>query len=404
MPPPAHFNPSGRSNAHHCTFQEKHAMSMATPETQNGWFTRERVLVLALAAVTVGAFYLCYRLALPFVPAITWALAIAVVAHPLHRWMHRRLSSKSLAAGLTVLIVTVTLLAPAVFVVQQATSDAISSAEGLKEAVSDGRWREAVGKNAFLSSALDWIEREVNVKAQLEKLAADVLEGAKKFVSGSIYAATGMLIMLFLLYYFFRDQDKMLGGLRKSFPLSPRETDRVFHNVRDAIYAVVYGTLLLAVVQGTLGGLMFWALGLPAPLLWGAVMALLAVLPVLGAAIVWVPAAIYLAVTGSWEKALILTAWGGIVVALIDNLLYPIIVKDRLRLHTVPVFIAVIGGLMVFGMAGIVLGPVVLVIASVLADVWRRRMAQGDAVENSTDAEKAADVVESRPRRSRAAR
>ena len=221
---------------------------------------------------------------------------------------------------------------------------------------------------------------------------------------GSIYAGTGLLIMLFLLYYFFRDQDKILAGLRKSFPLSPRETDTVFRNVHDAIYAVVYGTLLLAVVQGTLGGLMFWVLGLPAPLLWGAVMALLAVLPVLGAAIVWVPAAIYLAVTGSWEKALILTAWGGIVVALIDNLLYPVIVKDRLRLHAVPVFIAVIGGLMVFGMAGIVLGPVVLVIATALADVWRRRMAQGDAVENSTDAEKAADVVEARPRRSRASK
>jgi predicted PurR-regulated permease PerM len=379
-------------------------MSTATHGAQNGWFTRERVLVLALAAVTVAFFYLCYRLALPFLPAITWALAIAVVAHPLHQWMQRRLNGKSLAAGLTVLIVTMVLLAPAIFVVQQATSDAISSAERLQEAVSDGRWRESVGKNAHLSSALDWIEREVNVKAQLEKLAADVLEGAKKFVSGSIYVATGLLIMLFLLYYFFRDQDKILGGLRKSFPLSPRETETLFHDVRDAIYAVVYGTLLLAVVQGTLGGLMFWALGLPAPLLWGAVMALLAVLPVLGAAIVWVPAALYLALTGSWEKALILTAWGSIVVALIDNLLYPIIVKDRLRLHTVPVFIAVIGGLMVFGMAGIVLGPVVLVIASALADVWRRRMAQGEAVENSTDAEKAADVVEARPRRSRAAK
>src|ERR1700741_1856431 len=91
------------------------AMATTTQGPKGGWFTRERVLVLALAAVTVGAFYLCYRRALPFVPAITWALAIAVVAHPLHRWMRRRLNSKSLAAGLTVLIVTVTLLAPAIF-------------------------------------------------------------------------------------------------------------------------------------------------------------------------------------------------------------------------------------------------------------------------------------------------
>lgn len=155
-------------------------------------------------------------------------------------------------------------------------------------------------------------------------------------------------------------------------------------------------------MQGVLGGLMFWVLGLPSPLLWGTVMALLAVLPVLGAAIVWVPAALYLLLEGSPEKALILAAWGGIFVALIDNVLYPIIIKNRLRLHTVPVFIAVIGGLVAFGAAGVVLGPVVLAITVALADVWRQRMVQSDAVEEGVDAAKAAANVEPRARRSRA--
>ena len=133
-------------------------------------------------------------------------------------------------------------------------------------------------------------------------------------------------------------------------------------------------------------------------------MAVLAVLPVLGAAIIWVPAAIYLALTGSVDKALILTAWGALAVGLIDNLLYPLIVKGRLRLHTVPVFISIVGGLVAFGAVGLVLGPVVLALAVALGDVWRRRMAQGDAVENTVDAEKAAaDVVEPR-RRGRAGR
>jgi predicted PurR-regulated permease PerM len=150
---------------------------------------------------------------------------------------------------------------------------------------------------------------------------------------------------------------------------------------------------------------MFWILGLPSPLLWGAVMAVLAVLPVLGAAIVWAPAALYLALTGSWEKALILTTWGAIAVGLVDNLLYPLIVKGRLRMHTVPVFISIIGGLVAFGAVGLVLGPVVLALAVALGDVWRRRMAQGEPVENTVDAEKAAaDVVEPRQRRGRAAR
>jgi len=105
-----------------------------------------------------------------------------------------------------------------------------------------------------------------------------------------------------------------------------------------------------------------------------AVMAFLAILPVMGAAIVWIPAALFLLLQGSWEKALILTAWGGIVVALIDNLVYPILVKNRLHLHTVPVFLSMLGGLVVFGAAGIVLGPTLFALMIFLINLWRRRL------------------------------
>jgi len=171
----------------------------------------------------------------------------------------------------------------------------------------------------------------------------------------------------------------------------------VFLNIENTIHAIVFGTLLLALLQGALGGLMFWALGLPAPLLWGAVMGLLAVLPMFGAALVWIPAAVYLLMEGSWEKALILTAWGSLVVGLIDNLLYPLFVRNRLRLHTVPVFISVLGGLAAFGAAGIVIGPVALALAVGLVDVWRRRMQHGEAVEDVADARNAAPPIDELP-------
>jgi len=151
--------------------------------------------------------------------------------------------------------------------------------------------------------------------------------------------------------------------------------------VSDTVYATIYGTLVVAAIQGALGGLMFWWLGLPGPILWGAAMALLAVIPVLGAFVIWVPAAIFLAATGAVGKALILTAWGSIVVGLIDNLLYPVLVGNRLRLHTVPVFFSIVGGLMFFGAAGLVLGPVVLALTMAVIDIWRRRTAHGKAAE-----------------------
>lgn len=128
-------------------------------------------------------------------------------------------------------------------------------------------------------------------------------------------------------------------------------------------------------MQGTLAGLMFWWLGLPASLLWGIVMGLLAVVPVLGAFVVWIPAAAFLALDGSWEKALLLTLWGGVVVAGIDNLLYPILIGNRLKMHTVLAFISLVSGLIVFGHSGLILGPVIVTVTLLLLEIWCRRNA-----------------------------
>ncbi|MCX7041251.1 MAG: AI-2E family transporter, partial [Gammaproteobacteria bacterium] len=134
----------------------------------------------------------------------------------------------------------------------------------------------------------------------------------------------------------------------------------------------VYGTLVMAAIQGTLGGLMFWWLGLPEPLLWGIVMGMLAVVPVLGAFIVWVPAAILLALEGSIGSALLLTVWGALVVGGIDNLLYPMLVGNRLKMHTLVAFVSIVGGLIVFGPSGLILGPVVFTVTRLLLQIWSR--------------------------------
>lgn len=155
----------------------------------------------------------------------------------------------------------------------------------------------------------------------------------------------------------------------------------MYADVADTVHATLYGTLAVAMVQGTLGGLMFWWLGLPAPLLWGMVMALLAVIPVLGAFIIWIPAALFLLLTGKVGQALILTSWGAIVVGGIDNLLYPILVGSRLKIHTVFAFISLVGGVMVFGPSGLVLGPLIFAVTRQLLQVWRRHNAQLKAAE-----------------------
>jgi predicted PurR-regulated permease PerM len=181
---------------------------------------------------------------------------------------------------------------------------------------------------------------------------------------------------LYLLFYFLRDRRSALDALRALSPLTRSEMDHLFARLDDTVHATIYGTLAVAMVQGLLGGLMFWWLGLPAPWLWGVVMGLLAVVPVLGAFIVWIPAALFLALEGSLGKALILTLWGTVVVGTIDNLLQPILVGRRLRLHTVLAFIAVVGGLMLFGASGLILGPLILATTQVLLEIWSARTRQ----------------------------
>lgn len=346
-----------------------------SPVNADGWLTRARVQLIALALLTALVLYLCYLIALPFLPALTWAVVLAVIAHPLHERIRDKVHGKSVVAALAVLVVTVALAVPTVLVVREIAQQATEKVEKIRGDPAEKLWSETKQRYPRFVPLMRWAEREMKIREQMTRFSEFVLEGARRFVSGSVYAVVGGLVTLYLLFYFFRDKEKTLSALRRLVPLSPRETEQVLHGVRDTIYAIVYGTLVVALVQGLLGGLMFWWLGLPAPLLWGAVMAFLAILPLLGAAIVWVPAAIALAFEGQWDKALLLTAWGSIVVGLIDNLLYPVLVKNRLRLHTVPVFIAVIGGLLVFGSAGVVLGPVVLAVAMALLEVWRRRLA-----------------------------
>jgi predicted PurR-regulated permease PerM len=204
-------------------------------------------------------------------------------------------------------------------------------------------------------------------------IAAWLTNATASFVRGSLIEAIGVLLTFYLLFYFLRDRREVLVSLRALSPLSQADMDRLLSRVGDTVHATIYGTLVVAAVQGTLGGLMFWWLGLPAPLLWGLVMGVLAVVPVLGAFVVWIPATLFLALDGSWGKALILALWGGVVVGGIDNVIYPILVGNRLKLHTIPAFMAIIGGLIVFGPSGLILGPVTLTVTVLLLEIWQHR-------------------------------
>jgi predicted PurR-regulated permease PerM len=311
-------------------------------------------------------------LARPFLAIITWALALAVVAHPWHAWLERRLRPGA-AAALAVLIVALVLIAPAALVVQRVFVELGDTARVIGTDLNSLGFRGLIERYPPFASVLHWVESRIDLSAELKRLAGTLASRASTVVGGSVWILTQLVLTLLALFYFLRDQHLLLQFIRRLLPFTDEETTELFRRVSQTIYASLYGNLAVKLVQGLLGGLMFWILGLPAPVLCGLTMSLLATLPMMGASLVWGPAAIYLAMNGSWIKAIVLCGWGLLVVSLIDNVLYPLLVAGELRLHTLAVFFAMLGGLIAFGVSGVVLGPVILAVTYGLLELWRIR-------------------------------
>ena len=348
-----------------------------------GFWSRERTVALALFLLTTLALGVCFIVLRPFLAPLAWAVALAVAAHPVYQWLEKKLHSKGLAAGVAVLLIAGLVVTPAVLVIQTIAQEAAEGVEKFQPMFTPEGWRAFIEKNPRVAGLLQQLERHVDVRQAVERSTAAISPGVMAFVHGSVRGVVELLIIFFALFYFFRDSRECVSTVRSLLPLSRKEADHVLTRLRDTIHATVFGTVAISAIQGTLGGLMFWWLGLQSPVLWGVVMGLLAIVPVLGAFVIWIPAAIVLALQGMWGKAILLTIWGTVVIGLIDNLLYPVLVGKKLQLHTLAVFFAIVGGLMVFGASGIIIGPAVLSLTVALIDVWRRRTAGGETIEES---------------------
>lgn len=348
-------------------------------EKASDWGSPMHVHALVLLALTGVGLYLCYGMAAPFVPALAWALALAVLFVPLHRWLERKFNGRSMAALLCVLAAAVIVVVPALFVVDRVAAEAGKGATTVTALAKSGEWRRSIEGHPRIESIVVWIDQEFDLPGLVQSGAAWMTTAATGLVRMSILHLVGMILTFYLLFYFLRDRSVALASLRSLSPLSTADMNRLFVDVFDTVHATVYGTFVVATVQGVLGGLMFWWLGLPAPVLWGLVMGLLAVVPVLGAFIIWIPAAVFLFLTGSEGKALVLALWGTIVVGGIDNVLYPLLVGNSLKMHTIIAFVSIVGGMIFFGAAGLILGPIVFTVTRVLLQIWRARNAVADA-------------------------
>lgn len=330
--------------------------------------------MIVLTSAIVVCIIVLYLIAQPFIPALVWSLTLAVMFAPVGRRLRARLRSPGLAAALTLTLAAIVVVIPVVAVSVALINEVIAGAGSFGALASPeglANLRHGYPQIAsFLGSLGSWLDLPQVLRAFTTRLgdwSADVVQGS---ASGLV----NLLLTFYFLFYLLRDKDRALEAIERMVPLSHEEFASLIERTVQTVFASVYATVAVAALQGFLAGLMFWILDLPSPAFWGVVMGLLAIVPFLGAFVVWAPTALALALAGQWVPALILAAWGTLVVGLIDNVVYPILVGRRISLHPLLSFIAIVGGLILFGAHGIVLGPLVVALAQALQEIWRTRL------------------------------
>jgi predicted PurR-regulated permease PerM len=335
---------------------------------------RDQARWIILLATLAGALYLCWLMLKPFIGVLLWAGVLTVTFGPVHRWLVRATGRQNLSAVLACLLVVLTIGIPASLIIWAIIHEVTPTMTDLQKGVTDLLSPSSPITGPIIAWLDDHFDLDVvrkQLTAQIGQYGSTLATGAIGIVGSILAILVEALFVVFVMFYLFRDGQQVRIALSNVIPLRHRQTYEIFLRTREVIGASVHGVLVISMIQGALGGIAFYALGLPSAVLWSVAMMFLSLIPVTGAFIVWIPAAIYLAVSGAWIKALLLTLWGLLVIGLIDNFLRPRLVGGRAKLHELFIFFAVLGGLQVFGLIGIVLGPVVLAIALALFDAFR---------------------------------
>lgn len=337
---------------------------------------RDGMRMLALVVLIGAAIGLTITIAIPFLPALTWGVALTIIAWPLHRWIGKRVPYPSLAAALTTSVVVAVIVGCGLFITYQLAAETTAVTQKYQESTADQGIRNSLESVPLLSRFVGWMDRVgVDVEAEVQKLIGSSIEGASGFAQGSVSALIQFLVAVFVMFYLFVDRAEFLHGLRDLLPMSRAESDRVIQRAADTVHANLYATIITSVIDSVGGGLLFWWLGLPAPVVWAVAMFILGLLPIVGAALVWFPTAVYLALTDRTLAAAALMGWGLATFVIVDNFVYVRLAGERMRMHPVAALIAFLGGIAVFGTAGMILGPAIVGVTVALIDVWQRRNA-----------------------------
>lgn len=333
---------------------------------------RARLFTMSFSAAVVLLTYAVYLLFQPFLIPLSWAGVLVVCCYPWHTRLAARLGPNR-AASISTLGVAVLVIVPAVAIGAAFVREARGAVAVVSAALTEERF-------AQLQAGWQWVQTLIpgqqpeDLKDLVQQagtnLATIIATEAGDLVRNAFGFLFDLIVMLFATYFLFRDGGRVVEGLRRALPFSRDRKEAVLLQTRDLIQASVTAGLAVAALQGAIGGVTLALLGFTAPVFWGVVMAVLSLLPIFGSTVVWAPAALYLIATGEVAKGIVLISVGAGVVAMVDNVVRPILLSERAQMNGLLVFISLLGGASAFGLLGIVLGPIIVATALTLLTAY----------------------------------
>lgn len=352
-----------------------------------------RSFILLLVLVSLGFFWIL----LPFYGAIFWGATLAVIFAPVNRRLLSRFHGRrNLAAFVTLMLIILIVIIPLSLI----TASLVQEGLAVYKRIDSGE----LNLGAYFAQIIEAMPPFVHdtlarlglddVFSIRERLSAGALQGSKFLATQAVSVGQntfgfliGMAVMLYLLFFLLRDGAKLAAKSRQVIPLSSEHQQHLTRKFTTVVRATVKGNIAVAAIQGALGGVMFWLLGIQGALLWAVIMAILSLLPAVGASLIWGPVAIYFLATGAIWQGIVLTLFGVLVIGLVDNLLRPLLVGKDTKLPDYVVLISTLGGLSVFGLNGFVIGPLIAALFIACWDLLPSavRISQERTARNSAD-------------------
>jgi predicted PurR-regulated permease PerM len=333
----------------------------------------DKAFLLLVIAVSLAFAWIL----LPYYGAVFWATVLAIVFSPAYRRLLRSMRQKrTLAALATVTIILMIVILPVTLIAALLVQEGFN----VYARVQSGELNIVRYFQQVFAALPEWVTNLLDrfgltdLGLMQDRLSASLLKGSQFLATQALNIGqntfdliVNLLIVLYLLFFLLRDGDDLSKRIKNAIPLHAAQQRDLLNRFTTVIRATVKGNVVVAVVQGALGGLIFWFLGVHAPVLWAVLMAFLSLLPAVGAGLVWLPVAIYFLVTGAIWQGVVLIAYGALVIGLVDNILRPILVGKDTKMPDYVVLISTLGGLAIFGLNGFVIGPV---IAAMFMAAW----------------------------------